>query len=143
MCGIIPGSAVQQTTKRLILNPARCPSQAVSDDISYIESQNRGLQVQTSNQKALLAELENLLVRFTVLHVMSTSRLILLSELAVGQTIVQVDNEDLMTLTQESPGSDKGIVALESAAASLYKALQAIKETCLFPACICRHPTDC
>jgi hypothetical protein len=37
--------------------------QAVSDDISYIESQNRGLQVQTSNQKALLAELENLLVR--------------------------------------------------------------------------------
>jgi hypothetical protein len=35
-----------------------------------------------------------------------------------------------MTLTQESPGSDKGIVALEGAAASLYKALQAIKETC-------------
>lgn len=42
--------------------PAPC-FQAVSDDISYIESQNRGLQVQTSNQKALLAELENLLVR--------------------------------------------------------------------------------
>jgi hypothetical protein len=36
--------------------------QAVSDDISYIESQNRGLQVQTSNQKALLDELQQLLV---------------------------------------------------------------------------------
>lgn len=36
--------------------------QAVSDDISYIQSQNRGLQVQTQNQRALLAELENLLV---------------------------------------------------------------------------------
>lgn len=34
-----------------------------------------------------------------------------------------------MTLTQESPGSDKGIGALERAAASLYKALQAIRET--------------
>ena len=38
-------------------------SQAVSDDISYIQSQNRGLQVQTQNQKALLTELEQLLVR--------------------------------------------------------------------------------
>jgi hypothetical protein len=36
--------------------------QAVSDDISYIESQNRGLQVQTSNQQALLTELRQLLV---------------------------------------------------------------------------------
>jgi hypothetical protein len=36
--------------------------QAVGDDISYIQSQNRGLQVQTQNQRALLAELENLLV---------------------------------------------------------------------------------
>ena len=35
---------------------------AVSDDISYIESQNRGLQVQTSNQQALLDELRQLLV---------------------------------------------------------------------------------
>lgn len=36
--------------------------QAVGDDISYIQSQNRGLQVQTQNQRALLSELENLLV---------------------------------------------------------------------------------
>jgi hypothetical protein len=36
--------------------------QAVSDDISFIQSQNRGLQVQTQNQQMLLTELENLLV---------------------------------------------------------------------------------
>jgi exocyst complex component 1 len=36
--------------------------QTVSDDIVYIQSQNRGLQVQTQNQRALLTELENLLV---------------------------------------------------------------------------------
>ena len=36
--------------------------QTVSDDIQYIQSQNRGLQVQTQNQRALLQELENLLV---------------------------------------------------------------------------------
>jgi len=34
----------------------------VSGDISFIESQNRGLQVQTSNQQALLDELRQLLV---------------------------------------------------------------------------------
>lgn len=37
-------------------------SQAVGDDISFIQSQRRGLQVQTQNQRALLHELENLLV---------------------------------------------------------------------------------
>lgn len=36
--------------------------QAVSDDISYIESQGKGLQVQTSNQQVLLNELRQLLV---------------------------------------------------------------------------------
>lgn len=36
--------------------------QAVNDDISFIQSQNRGLQVQTQNQRALLSEVENLLV---------------------------------------------------------------------------------
>jgi hypothetical protein len=38
------------------------PFQAVGDDILYIQSQNRGLQVQNQNQKALLSELQNLLV---------------------------------------------------------------------------------
>ena len=36
--------------------------QAVSDDIAYIQGQGRGLQVQTQNQRALLDELEELLV---------------------------------------------------------------------------------
>ncbi|WVQ93808.1 hypothetical protein IAU59_000886 [Kwoniella sp. CBS 9459] len=74
---------------------------AVSDDISFIESQNRGLQVQTSNQQALLNELRQLL------------------------QIVEVPSEDIRTLTQESPSTPRGIKILEKAAASLYKALQA------------------
>ncbi|KAJ7596864.1 exocyst complex component Sec3-domain-containing protein [Mycena floridula] len=74
-----------------------------ADDILYIQSQNRGLQVQTQNQRALLDELENLL-----------------------QT-VQVDKGVLVTLTQES--MDTGIQRLEEAAAELYKALQAGRET--------------
>lgn len=39
-------------------------SKAVTEDINYIESQNRGLQVQTSNQQALLDELRQLLVSY-------------------------------------------------------------------------------
>nr|XP_019014642.1 exocyst protein [Kwoniella pini CBS 10737]OCF53423.1 exocyst protein [Kwoniella pini CBS 10737] len=74
---------------------------AVSDDISFIESQNRGLQVQTSNQQALLNELRQLL------------------------QIVEVPPEDIRTLTQESPSTPRGVQTLERAAASLYKALQA------------------
>ncbi|KAJ7487422.1 exocyst complex component Sec3-domain-containing protein [Mycena galericulata] len=78
---------------------------AVGDDISFIQSQNRGLQVQTQNQRALLAELENLL-----------------------QT-VQVDKEALATLTQESLEKSTGIQRLEEAATELYKALQAGQDT--------------
>ncbi|KAJ6519655.1 exocyst complex component sec3 subunit [Mycena sanguinolenta] len=78
---------------------------AVGDDISFIQGQNRGLQVQTQNQRALLAELENLL-----------------------QT-VQVDKEALATLTQESLEQSSGIQRLEEAATELYKALQAGQDT--------------
>ncbi|KAJ1301562.1 hypothetical protein OPQ81_008810 [Rhizoctonia solani] len=74
---------------------------AVGDDISYIQSQNRGLQVQTQNQKALLHEIEQLL-----------------------QT-VHVDREALLILTQESLESQRGIQRLEDAAAQLYRALLA------------------
>lgn len=35
---------------------------SVADDISYIQSRNRGLQVQTQNQSALLNEIDQLLV---------------------------------------------------------------------------------
>ncbi|KAG2045028.1 exocyst complex component Sec3-domain-containing protein [Suillus americanus] len=78
---------------------------AVGDDISFIQSQRRGLQVQTQNQRTLLSELENLL-----------------------QT-VQVDREVLVTLTQESLEKASGIQKLETAATELYKALQAGQDT--------------
>ncbi|KAG7099041.1 hypothetical protein E1B28_000920 [Marasmius oreades] len=78
---------------------------AVSDDISFIQSQNRGLQVQIQNQRALLGELENLL------------------------KTVQVDREVLLILTQESLEKTTSIARLEEAAAELYKALQAGRDT--------------
>ncbi|KAF5388572.1 hypothetical protein D9757_004587 [Collybiopsis confluens] len=78
---------------------------AVGDDISYIQSQNRGLQVQTQNQRALLAEIENLL-----------------------QT-VQVDTETLLVLTQGSLEKPEKIAELEEAASHLYKALLAGRDT--------------
>ncbi|KLO20758.1 hypothetical protein SCHPADRAFT_816552 [Schizopora paradoxa] len=74
---------------------------AVGDDIAHIQSQNRGLQVQTQNQKVLLSELEKLL-----------------------QT-VHVDRETLLTLTQESLEKTDSIQRLEEAAVDLYKALLA------------------
>lgn len=43
---------------------------SVTEDIAYIESQNRGLQVQTTNQRALLHELEQLLVSNRVLVIL-------------------------------------------------------------------------
>ncbi|WVQ76259.1 hypothetical protein IAR50_005924 [Cryptococcus sp. DSM 104548] len=85
---------IQITGYRMQLN-------AVSEDISYIESQGKGLQVQTSNQQALLNELRQLL------------------------QIVEVPPSDLQILAQESPSTERGVKSLESAAASLYKALQA------------------
>ncbi|WVO23559.1 uncharacterized protein IAS62_004914 [Cryptococcus decagattii] len=78
---------------------------AVSDDISYIESQGKGLQVQTSNQQVLLNELRQLL------------------------QIVEVPTDDLHTLIKEPPSSEQGVKALERAAASLYKALQVGMDT--------------
>jgi hypothetical protein len=45
------------------------------------------------------------------------------------QEIVEVPAEDLRVLTQESPGTARGIQRLEKAAASIYKALQAGMDT--------------
>ncbi|KAN0100480.1 Exocyst complex component Sec3 domain containing protein [Tylopilus felleus] len=78
---------------------------AVGDDISFIQSQRRGLQVQMQNQHVLLSELENLL------------------------KTVQVSPEALVTLTQESLEKQSGIQRLEEAATELYKALQASQDT--------------
>ncbi|OAX44413.1 hypothetical protein K503DRAFT_706401 [Rhizopogon vinicolor AM-OR11-026] len=88
-----------------LISSYRIHLNAVGDDISFIQSQRRGLQVQTQNQRALLSELENLL-----------------------QT-VQVDREALVTLTQESLEKTSGIQKLEKAATELYKALQAGQDT--------------
>ncbi|KAI0286899.1 exocyst complex component Sec3-domain-containing protein [Russula aff. rugulosa BPL654] len=74
---------------------------AVNEDISFIQSQNRGLQVQTQNQRSLLRELEQLL------------------------KTVQVGREALLTLTQGSLRDPGSIQVLEGAAAELYRALQA------------------
>lgn len=79
---------------------------AVGDDISFIQSQNRGLQVQTQNQKALLSELENVL------------------------KTVHVDQDSLLVLTQERTlEKTASIMRLQDAAANLYKALQAGRDT--------------
>ncbi|KAF9479714.1 exocyst complex component, sec3 subunit [Pholiota conissans] len=78
---------------------------AVNEDILYIQSQNRGLQVQNQNQRALLSELQNLL------------------------RTVHVDQEALATLTQESLEKSQSISRLEEAAVQLYKALQAGRDT--------------
>ncbi|EAU92708.2 exocyst protein [Coprinopsis cinerea okayama7 len=78
---------------------------AVSEDILFIQSQNRGLQVQTQNQRALLQEIQNLL------------------------RTVHVDQDALITLTQGSLEKAQSIQRLEEAAAELYKALQAGRDT--------------
>ncbi|KDE03286.1 hypothetical protein MVLG_06216 [Microbotryum lychnidis-dioicae p1A1 Lamole] len=77
----------------------------MTDDIAHIESQNRGLQVQTSNQRQLLFEIDKL---------MST---------------IHISEEDLAALAQESLESTSGIERLERAAVSLYKALLSTRDT--------------
>lgn len=83
---------------------ARLP-QLMTDDIAHIESQNRGLQVQTSNQRALLSEIDKL---------MST---------------IHIPEGDLNALVQESLESQQGIEKLERSAVSLYKALVSTRDT--------------
>ncbi|PWZ03105.1 hypothetical protein BCV70DRAFT_197338 [Testicularia cyperi] len=72
---------------------------ARADDISHIESQNRGLQVQTSNQRTLMAEIENLI------------------------NTINVDDGAIHALSAGRLESADGIAQLESAAASLYKSM--------------------
>ncbi|GAA6036999.1 hypothetical protein JCM8097_005501 [Rhodosporidiobolus ruineniae] len=77
----------------------------MTDDIAHIESQNRGLQVQTSNQRALLSELDKLM---STIHIPIT---------------------DLTSLVQESLENPQGIERLERAAVSVYKALLSTRDT--------------
>ena len=96
--------------------------QSVSDDIAYIESQNRGLQVQTANQRALLTSIEQLIVCPVLTHDQRSS--LFVTELPThSQQIVQVNPDELRALTQESLETEKGISSLERALSSLYKAL--------------------
>uniref|UniRef100_V5EVM1 Exocyst complex component Sec3 PIP2-binding N-terminal domain-containing protein n=1 Tax=Kalmanozyma brasiliensis (strain GHG001) TaxID=1365824 RepID=V5EVM1_KALBG len=69
------------------------------DDVSHIESQNRGLQVQTSNQRTLMAEIENLI------------------------NTINVDDDVINTLSAGRLENADGVAQLESAAASLYKSM--------------------
>ncbi|KAF9293067.1 hypothetical protein BGZ74_011861 [Mortierella antarctica] len=72
---------------------------SMGDDIRQIESQNRGLQVQTSNQASLLRELENLL------------------------TSITIPERVLDVLKRESLEKDQGIRNLEDAAAEIQDVL--------------------
>ncbi|ETS61045.1 hypothetical protein PaG_04983 [Moesziomyces aphidis] len=72
---------------------------ARADDISHIESQNRGLQVQTSNQRTLMGEIENLI------------------------NTINVDEDAIHTLSAGRLESSEGVAQLEMAAASLYKSM--------------------
>ncbi|CBQ70510.1 related to Exocyst complex component Sec3 [Sporisorium reilianum SRZ2] len=70
-----------------------------ADDISHIESQNRGLQVQTSNQRTLMTEIENLI------------------------NTINVDEDAIHTLSAGRLENPEGVAQLEYAAASLYKSM--------------------
>ncbi|KAF9163780.1 hypothetical protein BGX21_000657 [Mortierella sp. AD011] len=74
---------------------------SMGDDIRQIESQNRGLQVQTSNQASLLRELENLLFSITI------------------------PDRILETLKKESLEREAGIRKIEEAAAEIQSVLLA------------------
>ncbi|KAI5474704.1 Exocyst complex, component Exoc1 [Pseudohyphozyma bogoriensis] len=77
----------------------------MNDDIAHIESQNRGLQVQTSNQRMLLSEIDNLL------------------------ETIHIPEKDLTALSQQSLENQEGIEKLERAGVSLYKALLSTRDT--------------
>lgn len=70
-----------------------------SEDIGYIQSQNRGLQVQTSNRHLLLQEVETLLAT------------------------IQVDQQAMQKLATTTFSAGAQVSDLESAATSLYKSI--------------------
>jgi hypothetical protein len=78
---------------------------ARADDIKHIEGQNRGLQVQTSNQRALSNEIDKLL------------------------STVQVDETAVDALLHDEFETDEGISLVETAGAALYKAMLQARRT--------------
>lgn len=76
----------------------------VGDDIDHIEGQNKGLQVELSNQRALVDELNQLL------------------------DTINIPRQDLEALTKESLEKRTGIERLEKAAIGLYKAVLSMRD---------------
>lgn len=74
-------------------------SKTLNDDVSYIEAQSQGLQVQTANQKLLQNELQNLL------------------------RTLSISSRDLQPLKEASLSNPDGIKETETVLAILYKAL--------------------
>ncbi|RIB07820.1 exocyst complex component Sec3-domain-containing protein [Gigaspora rosea] len=70
------------------------------EDIHHIESQNRGLQVQTANQKALLSELDRLI------------------------QIISIPDQVIKILRQESMDTPQGVQNIEQAAEQLKHAIE-------------------
>jgi hypothetical protein len=88
--------------------------------------------VQTQNQRALLKELEGLLVRFIL--ALAFHPTLFLSTLvpctdSFSQQTVNVDREALLMLTNQSLEKRSGLLRLEESATELYKALIAGKDT--------------
>ncbi|CAG8512919.1 2034_t:CDS:10 [Funneliformis mosseae] len=73
---------------------------SMGDDIHHIESQNRGLQVQTANQKALLSELDRLIQSITL-----------------PEEVIQI-------LFKESMDTIQGVQNIEHAAAEIKRVLE-------------------
>lgn len=79
---------------------------SVSDHIKNIEGQSQGLQVQTANQKALIAEIDNVLTNITI----SDSDL------------------DVLKGRGGNLDSDEGVQAIERSLVNLYRALVSMKD---------------
>jgi len=75
--------------------------QALSDDVSFIESENRGLHVRTANERALEKELSELL------------------------TAMSISPREFEVLRQESLGESEAIVKVEKSLLQVYLALKA------------------
>lgn len=77
-------------------------SQTLNEDIAYIEAQSQGLQVQTSNQKLLKAELQSLL------------------------ETISISSSQLQSLREASIESTRGLEQIETSLVLLFKAMVTI-----------------
>lgn len=73
--------------------------QTLNEDVSYIEAQSQGLQVQTANQKLLQSELQNLL------------------------KTLSISSTEMRPLKEATLGNAEGLKSTENALSTLYKAM--------------------